>query len=275
MWARVGLLVAACASRYEHGVAAEYLTSAVLDAAGFRHAFFTRHGGVSEGPYATLNFSRAVGDTAERVAGNVGLAAAALGVPATRVYYLSQVHGTVTHVLDGTETPAAVINLEGDALVSGVPGVACGVRSADCVPILVGERTSGAVAAIHAGWRGVVRGVVEAAVGVLREQAGRRGELVAAIGPHIRVGAFEVSADVAQELALSSPVAGVVEAGNAKPHVALVRIVRGKLEALGLAPGAIDDVGGCTVTEPERFFSFRRDGKVGGRHLSAIVPRAV
>lgn len=254
---------------------ADCLTSALLTSAGFHHAFFTRRGGVSEGPYATLNFSRAVGDDGERVARNVALAAEVLGVSAARVYYLSQVHGQVTHVLDGTEDPAGVINLEGDALVSRVAGVACGVRSADCVPILVGERRSGAVAAIHAGWRGVVRGVVEAALASLRAEAGGAGELVAAIGPHIRVGAFEVSDDVAEELAAASPVAGVVERGGAKPHVSLVRIVRAKLEALGVAAGAIDDVGGCTVTEPERFFSFRRDGKVGGRHLSAIVPRAV
>jgi len=255
-------------------VPAEHLTSAVLTEAGFRHAFFTRRGGVSEGPYATLNFSRAVGDDAERVAQNVTLAGDALGVDAAHVYYLSQVHGNVTHVLDGSETPEHVINLEGDALVSRAAGVACGVRSADCVPILVGDRTSGAVAAIHAGWRGVVRGVVEAGVAALRAQAGGSGSLVAAIGPHIRVGAFEVAEDVAEELVRASPVPGVVEAGGAKPHVSLVRIVRAKLEATGIEAAAIEDVGGCTVTEPERFFSFRRDGKVGGRHLSAIVPRA-
>ena len=254
---------------------ADCLTSAVLTEAGFRHAFFTRKGGVSEGPYATLNFSRAVGDAAERVARNVALAAEVLGVTPGHVYYLSQVHGKVAHVLDGTEAPESVITLEGDALVSRATHVACGVRSADCVPILVGDRRSGAVAAIHAGWRGVVRGVVEAAVATLRAQAGSAGDLVAAIGPHIRVGAFEVSDDVAEELAAASPVAGVVERGGTKPHVSLVRIVRAKLEALGIAAGSIDDVGGCTVTEPERFFSFRRDGKVGGRHLSAIVPRAV
>ena len=256
-------------------MAAESLTSALLAEAGFRHAFFTRRGGVSEGPYATLNFSRAVGDDAERVARNVALAADALGVAAGRVYYLSQVHGNVTHVLDGTETPESVIALEGDALVSRTAGVACGVRSADCVPILVADRTSGTVAAIHAGWRGVVRGVVESGVAALRATAGGAGDLVAAIGPHIRVGAFEVSDDVAEELAAASPVAGVVERGGAKPHVSLVRIVRAKLEAAGLQASAVDDVGGCSVTEPERFFSFRRDGKVGGRHLSAIVPRAV
>lgn len=243
----------------------------LLERAGFRHAFFTRQGGVSEGPYESLNFSRAVGDSAEHVAQNVALAAAALGVGAERVYYLSQVHGAVTHVLRGGETPEQVLALEGDALMSREPTVACGVRSADCVPVLVADRASGAVAAIHAGWRGVVGGAVESGVATLREQVGARGDLVAAIGPHIRIGAFEVSEDVARELEAASPVPGVVERSGAKPHVSLARIVTGKLCALGLEMSSIDDVGGCTVTEPDRFFSFRRNGKVGGRHLSAIV----
>src|SRR6187431_1961146 len=86
-------------------LAAEFIASELLGAAGFRHAFFTRRGGVSEGPYESLNFSRAVGDDAERVAENVARAANVLGVGARRVYYLSQVHGAVTHVLGGTETP--------------------------------------------------------------------------------------------------------------------------------------------------------------------------
>jgi len=254
-------------------LAAEFIASELLGAAGFRHAFFTRRGGVSEGPYESLNFSRAVGDHAERVAANVALAAETLGVGPRRVCYLSQVHGVVTHVLGGAETPEQVLELEGDALVSREATLACGVRSADCVPILVADRASGAVAAIHAGWRGVARGAVESGVEALRELSGADGELIAAVGPHIRVGAFEVSDDVAAELEAASPVAAVVERSGAKPHVSLVRIVRGKLRALGLEDGAIDDVGGCTVTEPERFFSFRRDGKVGGRHLSAIVAR--
>jgi YfiH family protein len=253
---------------------ADFLESALLRSAGFSHAFFTRRGGVSVGPYTSLNFSRAVGDSAEAVAANVARAAAALGVKPDRVFYLSQVHGAVTHVLQGGESAGDVLLLEGDALVSDNPALACGVRSADCVPVLVADRRSGVVAAIHAGWRGVVRGAVESGVRALRALAGGEGELVAAIGPHIRVGAFEVSEDVAQELEASSPVPDAVDRSGNKPHVSLVRIVRGKLAALGLDQSAIDDVGGCTVTEPERFFSFRRDGKIGGRHLSAIVPRA-
>jgi YfiH family protein len=254
-------------------VGAEFLASELFLDAGFRHAFFTRRGGVSEGPYESLNFSRAVGDAPERVAQNVGLAAEALGVTAEHVYFLSQVHGAEARVLTGDERASDVLELEGDALVSRAAGVACGVRTADCVPILLADRRSGAVAAIHAGWRGVVRGVVEAGVEKLREVAGDRGELIAVLGPHIRADAFEVDEDVADELASVSPVPCIVRRDGKKPHVRLDNIVRAKLVAVGVARDQIDDVGGCTVTEVPQFFSFRRDGKVGGRHLSAIVPR--
>lgn len=255
-------------------MAAEYLQSELLSRAGFRHAFFTRAGGVSTGPYESLSFSVAVGDSPDNVRRNLELAASVLGVTASRIYFLSQVHGAVTRAVDGTLSRESVLEQEGDAVLSTVTDLACGVRSADCVPVLVGDRRSGAAVAIHAGWRGVVRGAVESGVSELRRIASSEGELVAAIGPHIRERAFEVSPDVAAELAAASPVPAVsTPPGGGKPHVSLARIVTAKLVALGVAERDIDDVGGCTMLEPERFFSFRREGKVGGRHLSAIVPR--
>jgi YfiH family protein len=255
-------------------VPAEHLKSELLSRAGFRHAFFLRGGGVSTGPYESLNFSVAVGDSAENVRANLERAAAVLGVTPSRIYFLSQVHGAVTLTVDGNEPRERVLEREGDAVLSSVADLACGVRSADCVPVLVGDRRSGAAVAIHAGWRGVVRGAVESGVGELLRLSGAGAELVAAIGPHIREEAFEVSPDVAAELAAVSPVPAVVTPPDGgKPHVSLARIVGAKLVALGVAERDIDDVGGCTVLEPARCFSFRRDGKVGGRHLSAIVPR--
>ncbi|HEY3496195.1 MAG TPA: peptidoglycan editing factor PgeF [Polyangiaceae bacterium] len=254
-------------------MAAELLKSELLSQAGFRHAFFARGGGVSEGAYESLNFSITVGDAPERVARNFELAAKALGVENDRIRYLSQVHGAGALAVDGSESAEAARLWEGDAVASREPTLACSVRTADCVPILVADRASGSACAIHAGWRGVVRGVVEAGVALLRELSGARGDLLAAVGPHIRQAAFEVSEEVAAELEAVSPVPDVVSHDALRPHVSLARIVRGKLLALGLREEHIDDVGGCTLSEPERFFSFRRDGKVGGRHLSAIVPR--
>jgi YfiH family protein len=254
-------------------VSAEFLESTLFRRAGFRHAFFERRGGVSAGAYESLNFSVTVGDEPENVRRNLELAAQTLGVHEHRIFFLSQVHGAVARVLDGEETLEVVRNVEGDALSSRKPDLACSVRTADCIPILVADRRSGAAGAIHAGWRGIVRGIVEAGISSLRELAGENAELVVAIGPHIREGAFEVSDDVARELEAVSPVAHVVDRGRTKPHVSLVRIVRGKLGALGITADAIDDVGGCTHSEAERFFSFRREGKRSGRLLSAVVPR--
>jgi YfiH family protein len=250
-----------------------FLQSPLLARAGFRHAFFTRSGGVSRGPYQSLSFSLSVGDVREHVEENFRRAAAALGVQAERIYYLSQVHGRQTRLADGNEPVESFLRSEGDAVIALRGELACGVRSADCVPLLVGDQETGAVAAIHAGWRGVVRGVVSAAVESLRDHSGRRGDLLAAIGPHISRAAFEVGDDVAAELEAASEARDVVDRPGAKPRVDLRRIVRAQLVAAGLAENAIDDVLGCTVSEPERFFSFRRDGGKSGRHLAAIVPK--
>jgi len=251
---------------------AEFLESRLLREAGFRHAFFTRNGGVSEGAYRSLSFSIAAGDDPLHVARNLERAAAALGVQSARIHFLSQVHGSVTHTLSGAESQAELIRVEGDALASRAAGLACGVRSADCVPVLLADRRSGAVAAAHAGWRGAVNGIVSSAVAALRTLAPDP-DLIAAIGPHISQAAFEVSEDVAQTLLKAARDPEIVDRTREKPHVDLRRMLRAELAALGVSDGSIDDVWGCTVLEPARFFSFRRDGKASGRHLSAIVPR--
>jgi len=154
-----------------HECNAEFLESALLRECGFRHAFFTRNGGVSTGAYASLSFSIAAGDDERNVERNLECAASVLGVDSARIHFLSQVHGRATHTLDGSEEQSRVLQIEGDALVSRVPSLACAVRSADCVPVFLADRRSGAVAAAHAGWRGAVQGVVSATVEALRELA--------------------------------------------------------------------------------------------------------
>ena len=251
---------------------AQFLESALLREAGFRHAFFTRGGGVSQGAYSSLSFSVAAGDSEANVQQNLERAAAVLGVASARIHFLSQVHGRVAISLTGREVQSELIQREGDALVSRAPGLACGVRSADCVPVLLADRRSGTVAAVHAGWRGAANGVVSSAVAALRAIAPNP-NLLAAIGPHISLAAFEVSEDVAQTLLNASRDPGIVDRSGSKPHVDLRRMLRAELFALGLSHADIDDVPGCTVLQPEHFFSFRRDGKASGRHLSAIVPQ--
>lgn len=247
------------------------LTSPLLAAAGFGHAFFTRLGGVSHGPYASLNFSWSTGDDEACVRQNLERAATALGVPVSRLYFLSQIHGAVVQQVDGDEPWDRVIRTEGDALLSAQPGLACAVRVADCVPILIADARSGAVCAVHAGWRGAVAGIAAAAVDALRARPGA-GELLAAVGPHISAASFEIGDEVAAQIEAAAPGHGViVRSPGQKPHADLRRLVTWQLHRAGVEQ--VDQVMGCTVLDPARFFSFRRDGARSGRHLAAIVPR--
>ena len=251
-------------------------TSERLRAEGFAHGFFTRVGGVSAPPWDTLSFTIAAGDEPEAVQENRARAAHALGVEAGRLYYASQVHGTACVVLDGSEDADEVVRRVADLTASRTSGVACGVRSADCVPILLADRHTGAVVAIHSGWRGTVLRASLAGLAVLAGLGARPSDVIAAIGPHLEGCCFEVGLDVAAALAACSgartPVVRRDEALG-KAWVDLRSIVRAQLVSGGVAREAIDDVAGCTVHEPALYHSFRRDGGASGRLLSAIVAR--
>ena len=182
-----------------------------------------------------------------------------------RVVQVKQVHGA--RVADAGEAPG----VEADALVarSAAGSVAVGVRVADCVPVLVADTITGDVAAIHAGWRGVVAGVVGAAA---KRLGGRN--LIAAIGPCIEPCCFEVGADVAAAIAKAAPAAyGTHPARGGRAFIDLRAAVRGQLRDYVGNDSQIEDVGGCTKHEPSRFHSFRRDGANSGRMLAAIVTR--
>ncbi|HMJ10718.1 MAG TPA: polyphenol oxidase family protein, partial [Polyangiaceae bacterium] len=180
---------------------AEYLVSPLLSRAGFRHAFFTRRGGVSSGPFRSLNFSIKVGDTPENVARNLERAAASLNMLRSEIFFASQVHGRTVRELTERDTPEELVFVSADALVARRPGLGCAVRTADCVPILLADPQTGAVGAAHAGWRGVVSGILDATLESLRGFGASADRLIAAVGPHISRAAFEVSEDVAQAIA--------------------------------------------------------------------------
>jgi YfiH family protein len=249
---------------------AQFLTSPLLSSAGFRHAFFTRHGGVSRGPYASLNFSFAVGDDADFVRENLRRAGLCLDVRPERICFVSQVHGRDVIELSSTAERAAVMQQQADAVLARSGQLACAVRTADCVPILLADTRTGAVAAVHSGWRGTVANVVAATLERLtRDPSG----ILAAIGPHISADAFEVSDDVADQLQAVAPGQPVVSRSNTgKPHVDLRTIVSAQLQAAGVPALGIDQVYGCTLLDAGRFFSYRRDGQHSGRLLSGIVP---
>lgn len=248
------------------------LRSELLRRHGFLHGFSLRTGGVSVAPYASLNLGRAVGDDPASVAENHKRMAEAVGYAPERLFEVSQVHGRHVRRVRGVETPALVRAEEGDALAATEHGVTVGVRAADCLPLLVVDPESRAVAAVHAGWRGVTLGVAGAAVQALCELgAASVSRLHAAVFPHIRSCCFEVGADVAEQIAQASPDKSVVDASRERPHVALDAVIRAQLVALGVPAAQIDDVPGCTRCDAERFFSYRRDGNRSGRHLLAVV----
>jgi YfiH family protein len=258
-------------------VEAEALTSLVLANAGFANGFATRRGGVSPAPYDSLNFGGGR-DAAGNVRENVNRFARKVGFTPKELWQSSQVHGArVVRAYEAhtpeAEVPPWINGVLGEAdavIVRG--GQTAGVRVADCVPVLVGDLVSGEAAAIHAGWRGVVAGVIGAALAALGDSRAPR---AAAIGPSIGPCCFEVGNDVARQIAdaCGDPQVVAREAPNGKAFVDLRRAVRAQLRAHGLGDGDIEDVPGCTRCDAERFFSFRRDGEKSGRHLAVVSGR--
>jgi len=220
---------------------ASALESALLRGAGFRHGFATRK----------LDFRPPSAPAVEAL----GLV---LRIDPARVYQVSQVHGAVALLAEGD--PKGMLSREADALVANAPGTAVGVRVADCVPVLLAHPGSGTVAAVHAGWRGLVAGVVENAVDLSAMRGG-----LAAIGPCIGACCFEVGQEVAERIGFVDRTVG------AKAYVDLRKAVRARLEGLGVEH--VEDVPGCTRCDASRFFSHRRDGESAGRHLAVIACR--
>lgn len=240
------------------------LRSAQLTKLGFVHGFSTRRGGVSAAPFDSLNLGRAIGDGDEAVAENHRRFAADVGYDV--VFELSQVHSARVREVQRGEDPRLVRAEEGDALIARHAGLAVGVRTADCIPLLLAHPKSGTVAAVHAGWRGVETRIAGATIEALDVPPG---ELLAVTGPHIRLASFEVGEDVARRLQAASSAKDVISRAFERPHVDLFRVLEAQLADLGVS---LKDVGGDTFADPARFFSYRRDGKTG-RHLSVIVAR--
>jgi YfiH family protein len=246
------------------------LTSRLLDLPGVRHAFFTRQGGVSTGLYASLNVGAGSADDPETVAENRRRAAAHLGGELVTAY---QVHSATALVTDGA-WPAGPP--QADGVVSATPGVICGALAADCAPILLADAEARVVAAAHAGWKGALTGVAEAAIARMESLGARRERIVAAVGPCIAPTSYEVGLEYLARFThfdrsyerFFSP-----GAGPEKRQFDLPGFVLARLKAAGVE--ACEWIGRDTCAEPDLFFSNRRAFKAGepdyGRLLSAIV----
>jgi len=241
------------------------------------HAFTTRLGGVSEGPFATLNLGYGTGDLPERVLANRHLLAAALGYDPARVVAGKQVHGEKVAVVTLREAGAGALEpdtaLEAtDGLVTGATGLPLMGFFADCVPILLADTGNRAVAVVHAGWRGTARRIVHRVLGVMRaflEAVPAR--CVVAIGPAIGPCCFVV--DKAVAATFSSWGEKVVWRQGDKWHVDLWEANRQLLIAQGVPQDQIVVLKVCTSCHPELFFSHRRDGPKTGRMAAVIFRR--
>jgi YfiH family protein len=224
---------------------------------GARALFSTRNGGVSEGPFASLNLGRRTADRPEAVDENRARLAAATGCPRERFVFGRQVHGT--RVRRATEPPGAARPVaDEDGQATALRGHPALVFVADCLPLLLAA--GGAVAAVHAGWRGLAGGVVAEGVAALREVGGR-GPVHALIGPGARGCCYEVGEEVHEAFAGDGARVG-------ERNLDLALVARRRLEAAGAAE--IHDAGLCTMCHGELFFSHRRDGGVTGRQAGVV-----
>lgn len=235
----------------------------------------TREGGVSEGSYASLNLGDHVGDAAAAVAANRRIFAGALQA---RPVFMQQVHGSVAAPLSSA-TPDGV---EADACVTTEAGIGCTIMVADCLPVLFATADGKAVAAAHAGWRGLAglagQGVLEAACRALWAAGGARAaDTLAWLGPCIGPQAFEVGPEVKAAFEATDPGCGPLFAphGSGKWLADLPGLARRRLRSLGVERIHGNDGGTawCTVANPSRFFSHRRDRGISGRFAAAIWRR--
>jgi YfiH family protein len=167
------------------------------------HGFFTRLGGVSGGPYASLNCSLSGQDSRDAVLANRARAARAIGANPSGLVGLTQVHGAEVVQVTTPWSPGA--GPCADAMVTDRPDVALGIVTADCAPILFADRRAGVVAAAHAGWRGAVAGVIEATIAAMTHLGARPATTAAVIGPCIRQGSYEVGADLRDAVLVHEP----------------------------------------------------------------------
>ena len=240
---------------------------------GVRHAFFTRQGGVSAGLYESLNLGPGSRDAAEAVEENRRRAAAVFEVKPEALNVCWQVHSAQVVV---ASEPFGAARPEADGVITTRPGLVCGALAADCAPVLIVEPDARIVAAVHAGWRGALAGVIGAAVDAMRSLGGRPEAMVAVVGPCIAQASYEVGVEFLGRFESEAPDAARFFCAGAaadKRQFDLPGFVLSRLEAAGV--GASEWIGRDTCAEEATFFSNRRAVRRGendyGRLLSAVM----
>jgi len=251
-----------------------FLQSTALAACpGIRHGFFTRAGGVSTGIYASLNGGVGSDDAPEHVAANRARMAAALGCAPERLLTAYQIHSPNVAVAVAPWSTAQ--RPRADAIVTRVAGLAIGISTADCGPVLLTDAAAGVVGAAHAGWRGALSGVIEATVTAMEQLGAQRSRIAAAIGPMIRQKNYEVGDDLVAQFSAADPTNKIFFAVAGRPGHAMFDLAGYIGARLRQAGVAYDDLALCTYADPDRFYSYRRMSHRGeadyGRHVNAIM----
>ena len=241
---------------------------------GIRHAFFTRQGGVSQGIYASLNGGVGSSDDPGHVAENRRRMTARLGVAPDALASLYQVHSadvvTVERAWAQGERPKA------DGMVTNRPGLALGIATADCGPVLFADADAGVIGAAHAGWKGAFTGVLEATLARMEALGARRERIAVVLGPMISAAAYEVGPEFVARFTDADPAQAryFVPSGRAGHAMFdLPAFIGARLAQAGV--GSFTDLGLCTYADPERFYSYRRTTHRSepdyGRLISAIA----
>jgi len=239
-----------------------------------RHGFFTREGGVSEGPYRSLNCGYGSDDNRDRVSENRRRVLAGLGVPDARLVTAYQVHSARTVIVDdGWDLENAP---RADAMVTASPGVALGILTADCAPVLFCDGRAGVVGAAHAGWKGARNGILESCVKEMCRLGANADRIVAAVGPCIGQDSYETGPEFFQDFVSENRdnERFFVPSGRDGHYLFdLEGYAVMRLKALGL--DSVVGLGLDTLSDEQRFFSYRRGTLAGvteyGRLISAIV----
>ncbi|MBV8791730.1 MAG: peptidoglycan editing factor PgeF [Pseudolabrys sp.] len=241
---------------------------------GICHAFFTREGGVSQGLYATLNGGIGSHDKPEAVDENRARMATAVGVRPENFLSLYQVHSpdvvTVEKPWTRNDRPRA------DAAVTAVPGLALGISTADCGPVLFAEPKARVIGAAHAGWKGALGGVLEATIGAMEKLGAQRERISVALGPMIRQRSYEVGPEFVERFIADNPNNSryfEMSGREDRRQFDLSGYVSARLARAGVTQ--IEDLGFDTCADPARFYSYRRSTLNKepdyGRHINAIA----
>lgn len=235
------------------------------------HGFPTRAGGVSTGPYGSLNLGFSVGDEKAAVEENIKRLCDAGRFRRGQLHVVSQVHGDrVVEAPEGADSDELRPTFaEADGIVTGAKGSALGIRVADCIPLLIADPVGGRVAAVHSGWKGTAAEIAARAVERLVAQGSKLSDLRAAVGPHIKACCYEVSDELAARFEAQFG-ARSVSHEQARPHLDLAYAVTTSLQKSGVPERHVDVLPQCTHCD-QRFFSHRRDKGVTGRHMAFVV----